>query len=111
MIAVPFDPGLFTARIDLEAPVEVSDGQGGLVTTFALVSRHWARIEPVRSASDELGHVLRDETSHRIWIRAVPGVATGMRFRKGARNFLIETVRDPDESGRYLVCACREERS
>ena len=32
-----------------------------------------------------------------------------MRFRRGGRFFTIDTIVDPDESGRYLVCRVTEE--
>ncbi|MET3583953.1 head-tail adaptor [Pseudorhizobium tarimense] len=35
-------------------------------------------------------------------------MAVGQRFRKGARLFAVKPVRDPDETGRYLVCHCEE---
>jgi SPP1 family predicted phage head-tail adaptor len=51
---------------------------------------------------------MRGQLTHRIWLRARTGVSEGMRFRKGARTFTIRAVRDPDETGRYLVCLCEE---
>ncbi|MCJ8517306.1 phage head closure protein [Rhizobium tarimense] len=46
--------------------------------------------------------------SHRIWIALRDRMAVGQRFRKGARLFAVKPVRDPDETGRYLVCHCEE---
>lgn len=104
-----FDAGQLTARLDLEGPVETSDGQGGVTVTHMLEASHWARIEPVAAELAELGHAERQAVTHRIWIRQGGGVAAGKRFRKGARIFRILTVHDPDETGRYLVCRVREE--
>jgi SPP1 family predicted phage head-tail adaptor len=105
------DAGQLTARLDLEAPVETPDGQGGVTIVHQAETALWARIEPVTGASEELGEVLRDTVTHRIWIRHFPLAKAGKRFRKGMRLFAIESVRDPDETGRYLVCDTREERS
>jgi SPP1 family predicted phage head-tail adaptor len=102
------DPGQLTARLELEARVEAPDGQGGVTFGHVAESGHWARIEPVAADLIELGHALRQEATHRIWIRAADGVIAGKRFRKGSRIFDILTVSDPDESGRYLVCRVRE---
>ena len=50
-----------------------------------------------------------ETVTHRITIRKRNDIRSGMRFVKGARVFEIETVHDPDETGRYLVCRVREE--
>ncbi len=102
------DPGQFTARLDLEAAPPVPDGQGGAVLTWTVAASLWARIEPASFSFDETAGQMRGQLTHRIWIRARDGVVEGMRFRKGARLFIIRTIRDPDETGRYLVCLCEE---
>ncbi|CAN7643707.1 phage head closure protein [Rhizobium sp. LjRoot30] len=103
------DPGQFSARLELEAPVTVADGQGGAEVSYQGVAAFWALIEPA-------GHVVREaagaETAtltHRVWMRFRTGVAAGMRLRKGARFFAVRAVIDPDETRRYLVCHCEEE--
>lgn len=104
-----FDPGQFTARLDLEAPVASPDGQGGATISWDVVATMWARIEPMTMSFDETAGQMRGQLTHRIWIRARDGVAEGMRFKKGARGFTIRAIRDPDDSGRYLVCLCQED--
>ncbi|WP_174801723.1 phage head closure protein [Martelella limonii] len=103
-----FDPGAFSARLELLSPVIVRDGQGGATETFSTRDALWARIEPVSIALDEEanGEVFR--LTHEIWIRKRDDLTPGMRFRRGARMFAIKGWRDPDESGRYLVCRCEE---
>lgn len=102
------DPGQFTARLDLEAATATPDGQGGAALTWTVVASLWARIEPASFTFAETAGQMRGQLTHRIWIRVREGVAEGMRFRKGARVFTIRTIRDPDETGRYLVCLCEE---
>lgn len=102
------DAGRFTARLDLESPVQAPDGQGGVTVSHAFESTHWARVEPLSAELIELGHAVRQNVTHRIWIRHAGGVTAGKRFRKGARVFDILTVHDPDETSRYLVCRVRE---
>ena len=102
------DPGQFTARLDLEAASPAPDGQGGAALAWTVAASLWARIEPATFAFDETAAQMRGRLTHRIWIRARDGVAEGMRFRKGARTFVIRAIRDPDETGRYLVCLCEE---
>ncbi len=102
------DPGQFTARLDLEAATATPDGQGGAALAWMVAASLWARIEPTSFNFTETAGQMRGQLTHRIWIRARQDVAEGMRFRKGARVFTIRAVRDPDETGRYLVCLCEE---
>ena len=102
------DPGQLTARLDLEAAIPTPDGQGGAALDWTVAASLWARIEPTNFGFAELAGQMRGQLTHRIWIRARDGVTEGMRFRKGARMFSIRAVRDPDETGRFLVCLCEE---
>ncbi|WP_407070399.1 phage head closure protein [Neorhizobium alkalisoli] len=108
-MVVFFDPGQMTARLDLEVPQAMPDGQGGATLTWEVTASLWARIEPIsfrvaEETAAEIGTI-----SHRIWVRFREGVMAGQRFRKGGRVFLVKLVRDPDETRRYLVCQCEEE--
>ena len=85
------------------------DGQGGVTRSHAVAASLWARIEPVSAERAETGHAERQAITHRIWIRHSTAVTPGLRFRKGARIFAIQTVHDPDDSGRYLVCRATEQ--
>lgn len=103
-----FDPGQMSARLNIEAPVEAPDGQGGVTTTFVETASAWALIEPVGEVVDEeaSGEIFR--RTHRIWLRHRADVLAGMRLRKGGRIFSIGGTRDPDDSRRYLICYCEE---
>jgi SPP1 family predicted phage head-tail adaptor len=103
-----FDPGQMTARLELEAPVEKPDGQGGAVITFEARASAWALIEPVGYAIEEEADGRVFTLTHRIWLRWRPDIAAGMRLRKGARIFWIGATQDPDETERYLICHCEE---
>ncbi|WP_202615434.1 phage head closure protein [Rhizobium deserti] len=104
-----FDPGQMTARLDLEAPQLLPDGQGGGTVTWEVVASLWARIEPVSFVVAEQAAAETGRITHRIWLAHRPEIAAGRRLRKGARIFTIKLVRDPDETARYLVCQCEEE--
>lgn len=101
-----FDPGRLSARLLLERPVPVSDGQGGAAETVASV---WALVTPLAAKVEERAGAETVEITHEIWVRRRGDLVSGMRFVKGNRHFTVESVRDPDESGRYLACRCREE--
>jgi len=104
------DPGAFTARLVLERPVETPDGQGGVFRSFEAQATLWARIEPVSASARETAGAERATVTHRIRLRRRDDILGGMRFRKGARLFTIRACRDPDETGRYTLCDCEEER-
>lgn len=108
-MVVFFDPGSMTARLDLEAPQAVPDGQGGATVAWEVTATLWARIEPVSFVVAEQAAAEAGTISHRIWTRFRDGISAGQRFRKGGRIFLVKLVRDPDETRRYLVCQCEEE--
>jgi len=103
------DPGQLSARLELEMPVPVSDGQGGIVPGYAIVTSLWARIEPVSMPDREQADMAVFSITHRISIRFRDDVTAGMRFRKGPRLFCIRAHFDPDETRRYLVCRCEED--
>ncbi|KQS96488.1 MULTISPECIES: phage head closure protein [unclassified Rhizobium] len=109
MVARILDPGQFSARLDLEMRSDTGDGQGGVVTAYAVTGSVWARIEPVAVEVGEVADEAGFAVTHRIWIRFRNDIGAGMRFRKGGRVFVIRAFSDPDETRRYLVCRCTEE--
>lgn len=103
-----FDPGRMTARLDIDAPVDTPDGQGGVTTGFEERASAWALIEPMTCAVVQQADGESFTLTHRVWLRYRRDVAAGMRLRKGARVFRILATQDPDESRRYLICHCEE---
>lgn len=103
-----FDPGQMTARLNLEAPAETPDGQGGVTPVFVETASAWALIEPIGEVVEEEASGTTFRRTHRIWLRYRTDVAAGMRLRKGNRIFCIGGTRDPDDSRRYLICYCEE---
>lgn len=109
MRATTLDPGQMSARLTLEIREDISDGQGGIVSGFAVVTSLWARIVPVSARDEERADEEVFAVTHRIWIRFRDDLAAGMRFRKGLRIFVVRAFYDPDEMRRYLICQCAEE--
>lgn len=108
MALIDIDAGRLTARLVLERPEPVDDGQGGAVTGFVERARVWALIEPRSFAEEEKGPGLVATVTHDVTLRARADLAAGQRFRKGARVFEILALRDPDETGRFQLALCRE---
>lgn len=105
----PVDPGELSVRLELQEPDETPDAMGGFADGWSVRARVWARIAPIGASAGERGAATLQSIGHEITIRKTAGVRPGMRFRKGLRIFVIETVADPDETGRYLACRTREE--
>jgi len=102
--------GQFSVRLNVEKEVETADGCGGFETIWTAQFDIWAKLVPVSAAVVRTADNEHGQLTHYIYIRKAPGIESGMRFVKGARKFLINTVQDPDETGRYLVCLAREEQ-
>lgn len=105
------DPGTFRHELALEVATRAPDGAGGYTETWSEVATLFGRIDPV-SAANRFGADKRTVTvTHRVTLRSRGDIAHGMRLCRQERVFEIITVHDPDETGRYLVCEVREERS
>lgn len=109
MRLVTIDPGRLRTELALEAPAQAPDGAGGFAESWTEIALVFAEIEPL-AARDRFGAAQTlEEVSHRITMRHRGDLRSGMRLVNGGRRFLIRTVHDPDETGRYLVCRVREE--
>ena len=109
MAFTPPDPGRLTARLDLQAPDNLDDGQGGVVPGWATVASLWGLVEPMAARPGEEANAATVRLTHRVTIRFRDDVASSMRFGFRGRWLEIRAVRDPDEGRRYLICDCEEE--
>jgi SPP1 family predicted phage head-tail adaptor len=108
--APAIDPGRFDKRVALISLIEAPDGAGGLTGQTEQVAVLWAMIEPAGAVSLRAADRDIENLTHRITIRHRAGVEAGMALAWGTRQFHIDTVSDPDEGKRYLVCQTRELR-
>jgi SPP1 family predicted phage head-tail adaptor len=103
------DPGRLRFRLELQEETETPDGAGGFTTAWVSRRYAWAELMPLSAARIERAGSALAEVTHEIRIRRQEGVRPGMRFVLGIRRFRIETIRDPDETGRFLLCLAKEE--
>ena len=103
------DPGRLRLPMTLEAMTAVPDGAGGFAETWTALAALHAALEPVAAERRFGADQALATVTHMVTLRSRPGVASGMRFSTAGRVFSIETVHDPDETGRFLVCRVREE--
>lgn len=102
------DPGLLRHRLVLEVPVETDDGAGGVARSYNAVATVWAALTPLSERESVSAEELGANLTHRITIRAGVSVTTRHRFTLGTRVFRIVTLRDPDESGRFVEILAEE---
>ncbi len=105
----PNRPGALRVRLVLEQALQIPDEAGGFTENWIFVAGLFAAVEPAL-ARDRYGagQTLEDVT-HQITIRYRDDIASGMRLIRDARAFMILTVHDPDETGRFLVIRAREQ--
>jgi len=107
-MVIMVSPGDLRTELALAQMTPVPDGAGGFGQNWTEIATLFAKLEPV-AARDRFGaDQALEEVTHRVTIRHRPDVASGMRLKRGPRTFLILTVHDPDETGRYLVLRTSE---
>ncbi|WP_158215851.1 phage head closure protein [Notoacmeibacter marinus] len=108
-MAVEFmDAGKLRTRLVLEAPVRTPDEAGGQDVQWHAVGEFFAHVEPVGARQTTEGEAERQEITHRVTLRHRNDVSPAMRLLRNGHAMRVETVRDLDGSGRYLVCGCKE---
>lgn len=101
---VPRSIGARRRRLVLELPVEEPDGFGGTLRRYVAGPVLWGAIEPLGAVDRLRGGRDDSVATHRITLRARPGLTPAMRLAAGPRRFAIRRVVDPDARGRDLVC-------
>jgi len=99
-----FDAGRFNRQLIIENEVETADGCGGYYSNYQATDTIWAHICPVGANVNSSADTNENRITHKITVRFRSGVSAGTRFVTGSRRFYVDTVHDPDESGRYLEC-------
>jgi SPP1 family predicted phage head-tail adaptor len=109
MAQLPIDPGRLRHELVLERAALAPDGYGGALESWETAATLFAAVAPLAARSIAGADGRLRTVTHRITLRYSDVVRSGMRFREGDRVFRILTVRDPDETGRYLVCEAEED--
>ena len=100
--------GALRHRVTLEVPLDTSDAIGGFTRSYAPLVQLWAKIEPIVAKSDFVETREEQATTHRVTLRWRGDVKQAMRFDCHGRKLLIQSLVDPDERRRFLVCGCEE---
>ncbi|MFD2250654.1 head-tail adaptor [Pseudochelatococcus lubricantis] len=95
----------------LEAPVEQSDGAGGVVRRYARRARLWGTLEAVGASSGAAREAAERREIATTW-RIVTGFRADIdgrsRLRLGGRVFAVLSAADPDGRRRGLVVVAEE---
>lgn len=100
--------GALRHRVTLEAPIDAPDGAGGFTRSFAPIASFWARIAPSGAREDFVEQRAEQATNYVVMIRWRNDVSKDMRFVYRGRKLRIQSVVDPDERRRFLICQCEE---
>ena len=95
-------------RFVLEMPVEEPDGFGGVLRRYVAGPVLWGAIGPIGTAERLSGGRADSVATHRVTLRARPGLTPAMRLAAGPRRFAIRSVTEADGRGRDLVCHVEE---
>lgn len=99
-----YDPGRLHVPFTLEQWSSLPDGHGGHTDVWTYVATIWGAIEKSRDSNSVRAGDEEQVTRRTIIVRADPRVQPAMRLVAGQDAFIIETVDDPDLTGRYLRC-------
>lgn len=103
------DPGKLSHSLQLQRPLEVPDGCGGLSLNWETVVSVWAMVVPIKDEQQLVADQRNETTTHLITIRFRDDVASGWRFVLNGRPLTVLAVHDPDERGCFLVARTGEE--
>ncbi len=101
--------GQLRERLALEKPVSVSDGAGGVTTTWTLTATLWAHMAPSGGNESQIADHLDGVVTHTVTMRYRDDIRNGDRLRLGPRIFRVLAAHDADETGRFLICRVEEE--
>lgn len=111
MLLTFIDPGMLRTPLDLQTRTDVSDKQGGVISSWSTVATLFGNVEPISAKREVRGRAREANISHKIIIRYREDIKNDMRFLRNDREILIHSVHDLDETSRYLICHCEEIRS
>jgi head-tail adaptor len=91
------DPGALKTRLTIEAPVETSDGQGGVARSYATFARAWAQLTPLAARHDVAADADGAAVRTRIVMRNQFVLTLQHRMVDGPRVYRIITLRERND--------------
>ena len=100
--------GDLSRRIELQSPVDVSDGMGGVTRAWNLEGIVWAAIWPVSATERIQANAPTLVISHRVRIRYRSDIKPDWRIKYGNRFLSVVSIINSNEADRQLDLMCRE---
>jgi head-tail adaptor len=94
------DPGRLKTRLQVQAPVETDDGQGGVARSYTTLATVWAQVAPLAARGAGAGVEADAEgatVKYRIILRGNFALTLQHRLVDGARIYRISAIRDHDD--------------
>jgi head-tail adaptor len=94
------DPGQLKTRLQIQAPVETDDGQGGVARSYTTLTTAWAQVTPVSLRGNGTNVEADAEgatAKYRILLRSNFVLTLQHRLVDGARIYRIAAIRDADD--------------
>ena len=95
------DPGNLNTRLTIEAPVEMPDGQGGVMRSYATFAKAWAQVTHLAGRHDAAADADGAAIAARIVMRSNFVLTRQHRLLDGERVYRIVAMRDRD-GGRFI---------
>ncbi len=102
--------GLLRHRVTLQKPVETQNAYGEPELRWQTVSSNiWASISPLRGREYLTAQQMTSEITAKVCMRYRMDVTAKMKIMKGADEYLIEDIINPDERNRELELMCKRQ--
>jgi len=91
------DPGKLKTRMQIQAPVETDDGQGGVTRSYTTLTTAWAQVTPFSprgNGADVQADAEGATMKYRIVLRSNFILTLQHRLVEGARIYRIAAIRD-----------------
>ena len=97
-------------RVTIQSKTDTPDGMAGFTTTWATFATVFGAIWPTSAKELILNQQLRGTVTHRVRIRYLAGVTSGMKILFGSRIFnIVGPPIDHEERHEYMDLICTEE--
>lgn len=100
--------GRLRHRVAIQRATRTRDSFGEAIRTWSTLATVWASVEPLRGREFFDAEMVQAEVSHRVIMRAYPGLQATDRLLYEGRVLEIQAVIDVRERGREYQVMCRE---
>jgi SPP1 family predicted phage head-tail adaptor len=100
--------GKLRHSIIVEQRATTKDSVGQQTLTWSTFATVYAAVEPLSGRELIAAQAIQNETTHRVTLRYLAALVSGMRINFGGRYLNILSVRNIEERDREMICECSE---